>query len=620
MSANILQSYLIKLGTSVDRKGLDGFVGAVTSGISTLAKFGAATVGAFGGVQAWIMKLASSEDAVGDFAERVGVSVENIKRLGYVATLSGSSTGAMQNALENLSSMAGRAAMGMEGAERIFKDIGLNIRNSNGDIKSATELLDGLGQVLAGMDRNSQIAALDRLGIDRSLLQALTTDVSGLKAEFNSLADAAGVDFEKTKNAASVLSNEIDRTTTFIGLAAQVLGTDLMGETAELLRRLREWIREHAAEIRGFIGTAVKVIRAGAIVVGTILTRVGEGLAFLHEKTEGLSTAFAALVGIVALLGWPVALVAAGIAAVALLVDDLMTDLEGGKTLFDWSPWLDDIRAAGQWLEELAGKAKEELLVSLQEVRDWLDRIAESLGFKNLDSAIQTVIESLPGIVRELGNLVAYLGGSAWAIVKGAFSQVGDAIEALIIIIKNLSLFVINILTGDFSAAFKNIEGIVGAFVKYFGATFGRIGDLVGGFLGTIGDAIDKAKELLGLGGDESEAKEHAKAQKLSAAKKKLLPNDNAPRGLLNVSPPVPERAVWADMFKTPPVPSMGVMQDHRNAQGREAGKVELNQTNHIEITGMQNAQEIGQEVARSLNKVNRDTGDEYRYLVGAMG
>ncbi len=409
----------------------------------------------------------------------------------------------------------------------------------------------------------------------------------------------------------------MDKTVTFLKFAEEAIGTDLMGEAAGMLRGFRGWIRENSADIKEFIGTTVRVIKAGATVVGTILTRVGEGLAFLHEKTEGISTAFAA---VMAFIGAPAALIAAGIAAIFLVVDDLMTALEGGKTLFDWSPWLDHIRAAGKWLDELAGKAKEELLSSLKDVLNWLDRIAESLGFKNLDSAIQTVIESLPGIVRELGNLVAYLGGSAWAIVKGAFSQVGDAIEALIIIIKNLSLFVINILTGDFSAAFKNIEGIVGAFVKYFGATFGRIGDLVGGFLGTIGDAIDKAKELLGLGGDESEAKEHAKAQKLSDAKKKLLPNDNAPRSLLNVSPPVPERAVWADMFKTPPVPSMGVMQDHRNAQGREAGKVELNQTNHIEITGMQNAQEIGQEVARSLNKVNRDTGDEYRYLVGAMG
>ncbi len=260
MSANILQSYLIKLGTSVDRKGLDGFVGAVTSGISTVAKFGAAAA-AFASVHAGMMKLASSEDALNDLSERVGVSVENIERLGYVATLSGSSTGALQNALENLSGMAGRAAMGMEGAERIFGDIGLNIRNSSGSIKSATELFEDLKKALAGMDRNSQIAALDRLRIDRSLLQSLTTDASGLKAEFDEMAKATGVDFEKTAKAASDLNDEVDKTGTFIRLTTKVFGADLMGQTTDMLRRFRGWIRDNGEDTLfycdpPYIGTA----------------------------------------------------------------------------------------------------------------------------------------------------------------------------------------------------------------------------------------------------------------------------------------------------------------------------------------------------------------------------
>ncbi len=621
MSANILQSYLIKLGTSVDRKGLDSFVGAVTSGISTVAKFGAAAVGAFGFVQAGIMKLASSESALNDMSERIDVSVESIERLGYVASQSGSSSGALQAALEGLSSKAGQAAMGMAGAGKAFADIGLNIRDSSGNIKSATVLFEDLGAALSGKDRNHQLAALDRLGIDRSLLKSMTTDVSGLKDEFDGLAKATGVDFAKTAKAASELTDEMGKTSTFIRLTSKVLGADLMGDTAKLLRRLRGWIVENSSGIQKSIGTAVKVINSGGILIGRTLQRIGEAITFLHKKTDGLSTAFFALSGIVALLGWPVSLIAAGIAAVVLVVDDLMTALEGGKTFFDWSPWLDDIRAAGRWLDDLAGKAKNELLIALKDVQNWLDRVAQAVGFQNLNDTIQIIVGALPGMMGDLGKLVAYLAGGAWEVVKGAFGAVGDAIEAVIVILKELSQFVVNVLTGDFSAAFENIKGIVGAFDGFMDKTFGRIKELVGGVLGVIGDTIGKVGELLGLSESAEEKDMAARERAADVEMETSLTPTYSPISPDSLITPAPAQytAVGPHMLKTRPDLPPGSNPAFAAMREREASKVEITQTNSIEIKGMNNAQEIGDKVAQALGKVNRDISDEYRYSVGNM-
>lgn len=60
------------------------------------------------------------------------------------------------------------------------------------------------------MDKGQQQAVLERLGIDRTMLKMLTTDVSALSGEYDKMMEAAGFSFdEAVKNAGELEDAQI---------------------------------------------------------------------------------------------------------------------------------------------------------------------------------------------------------------------------------------------------------------------------------------------------------------------------------------------------------------------------------------------------------------------------
>lgn len=498
-TANVLQSYLIKLGVAVDRRGLDGFVGSVHSALSGMAKMGSAAVGAFGLVQVGVMKLAESEAALNDLSERVGATVEEVERFGYVASQSGSSAQALQSSMEGLSRMAGNAATGMAGAVKVFDTLRISATDSSGAVKDTTLLMEEIGQAISGWDKHSQRSILERLGIDPTLIKTLTTSTSELRAEFDDMAAAAGVDFGRTSKAASELMDEMGKTSTFSKLLGKTLGTGLMEDLTKGLRWGRQKIRENIGSIQGSVEVVVKVLRSGTVLVGRFFERLMEGFTWLHNATSGVSTVLLAIGAILLKVSAPVLAIGAALAGAFLLVDDLLTALEGGKTLLDWSPWLGHIRDIGARLDGLGQFVKGEFNSGLSDLLNWLDKLAASLGFVNLGDSIQEVKKALPDVITYLAIIVSYLGGGAWKIVKGAFGTLGDAVLLVLNILRDLGNFIENVLTGNFSAAFGDIESIVTKFDGFMDKTFGRIKSLVLGVVDGIKDAAGAVGRFLGI-------------------------------------------------------------------------------------------------------------------------
>lgn len=353
-SANILQSYLIKLGVSVDKRGLEGFVNTVTKALSGMAKMGAAAVGAFGVVQAGVTKLASSEAELNYLSRRLDMTVESIERLGYVASQSDSSAQAMQASLEGLRRTAGNAASGMARAQRVFEDINVSITDTNGNIKGTEQLFKDVGAALAGMDRGQQASILQRLGMDKTVLRTLIENTQELQEEFDKMAQASGVDFKRAAEAGNELMDELGKMGEFTRLTTKALGTGLMEEFRDGVRRTRKWIVENIDLVKGAVESAVKVIKIGASISGRAVKRFGQTLVWLHEKTSGLSTVLLGLAAVMTLISSPVLIAAGLISGLFLVIDDLWTALEDGKTYFDWSPWLEDIRAIGEGIKDAA--------------------------------------------------------------------------------------------------------------------------------------------------------------------------------------------------------------------------------------------------------------------------
>jgi glycerol-3-phosphate dehydrogenase (NAD(P)+) len=82
--------------------------------------------------------------------------------------------GALKNVYAIIAGMA--AAMGMGEGVKVFQQLGISLKDSNGAIKSTGSLLQEVGDQIRDLDRAQQVAILQKLGIDPTMVGALTGD------------------------------------------------------------------------------------------------------------------------------------------------------------------------------------------------------------------------------------------------------------------------------------------------------------------------------------------------------------------------------------------------------------------------------------------------------------
>jgi len=85
---------------------------------------------------------ADTTGAIGDLAQQTGASRERIQELGYAAQLSGSSAEALGGALQKMNLAVGNATKGSKELQDMFAGLQINLKNSNGTLKTTDELFD----------------------------------------------------------------------------------------------------------------------------------------------------------------------------------------------------------------------------------------------------------------------------------------------------------------------------------------------------------------------------------------------------------------------------------------------------------------------------------------------
>lgn len=96
---------------------------------------------------------ANRADDLAKTAQRIGIAVDELSRLQYMADLSGVSMGGLQSAVQRMS----RA---MVDAEDKFAEVGIAVRDADGNMRGARDVMTDLADVLASMPDGAQKTAL----------------------------------------------------------------------------------------------------------------------------------------------------------------------------------------------------------------------------------------------------------------------------------------------------------------------------------------------------------------------------------------------------------------------------------------------------------------------------
>lgn len=348
MSGAVIKEFLVGLGFQVDEAGLKKFDDGIKSASLKVAAFGAASVAAAGAVVAFVGSVANKLDAVGDTADRIGTTADELMRLQYVATLSGSSAEAAASAMENLGRIAGEASQGIGRGAKVFADLGLSAKDASGNLKPTTQLLAEVGDKIKDLSRQEQVAVLSKLGIDPSMIGAITGGMQELAAEFDALYKAAGVDLNDAAEASGAFNDALDRLSMTFDAVKTAVAVKFMPQIARGIDTVRQFLVQNLPKIIGAVQPIFALILRIAEAFITLAARIGSGIATIlgwfvkmNDATDGwagyLLAAAAAWQWLnLSFLKTPLGMLLALAAVVALLIDDFLTFKEGGDSLIDW--------------------------------------------------------------------------------------------------------------------------------------------------------------------------------------------------------------------------------------------------------------------------------------------
>jgi len=343
-----IQEFLVGLGFKVDQSSFKQFNSGVKSASKRIAGLGATVTAVKGLVSKFIEKTASDFNQIQLLSERVNTTAESISRLGFVASVTGSSVEAVRSSLDRFNRTAGEAALGIGRGALAFREIGISARDSNGQLKDTSTLMADVGKKIKGFTAQKQVAVLERLGIDPTLVKALTSDVSDLNDEFNKTFSSVGIDINKAGKQSEAFIDSVTRIKFAFSTVLGAISLKFMPQVKADIDALRKFMLDNGPKIVNAISPIVdQVLRISSVFV-LVVQKIGflSGIIIkwfnkLNEVTHGWAGGILAAAAAwkflnLKFLASPLGIILSMIAAVGLLIDDFVTFKNGGESLIDW--------------------------------------------------------------------------------------------------------------------------------------------------------------------------------------------------------------------------------------------------------------------------------------------
>ncbi len=449
----IVNELITKFGFIGNLAPQETFNANLKASIGLLASMGAAIVGSAAGIAGWVTSVSDSVDQLVQFSRETGVAIETIQTLGYAASVNGSSVESLQGSLAEMTKRVGEFVSTGEGeAKDVVGRLGLKFKDLNGHVKSSDVIFRDLADKLHGMSQAEKFSVLDKMGIDRSMVQLLSMTGAEI-ASLQNKAEALGI---VTQDQANQFADYNDSLTTlgkgFEGIKFQVavgfvpVLKDLVDGFTDFLIANKDLIKNGLAHLGEIIFSVMGMIRRFL----PIVTAITIAFAAWWLITGGLATVMGVLLS-------PVVLVTAAILGVILVIDDLLTAMEGGQSVI-------------------------------------ADFFRDNWG-----------IDIVPGLLA----------------IKDAILVVVDfIIDSFMVGIKNIKLMFTalwKLLTGDFKGAWTDVLKIFensielmkkpfNAFIDWAKNLFAGLGDYIGNVItNAASNAWNATKSFFGLGDDEQQ-------------------------------------------------------------------------------------------------------------------
>lgn len=210
------------------------FPGLVGIGISVTA----ATAALVGFTKA----AADYGDQLSKASQRSGVAVEELSKLQFAAELSGSSAESLSKGMAYLNDILASAASGGQASAEVFEKNHIAIRNADGSMRNASEVMGDLADLFSVMPDGAQKTAIaieffgKKMGVD--LIPLLNSGKAGMKALGDEAERLGLVISTEQAKAAEQFNDNLDRLAKMSKAAGMAIGNSLIPPLNDFLNKL----------------------------------------------------------------------------------------------------------------------------------------------------------------------------------------------------------------------------------------------------------------------------------------------------------------------------------------------------------------------------------------------
>lgn len=470
--SSTLSELVAKLKIDVDDKQLNSFVAGFGPLIGKLKDVagGIAAAFAINSVKDFIVEQAHLAGEVDDVASRLGVARDALEQWRYIVTLTDGDLASADNSLKFFNKNLGEASLNGGEFASIFSSLGVQIKDSNGHLRSQSELLPEVAEAFKNMPDHATRTALGMKIFGKSavgILPTLKLGKEGLLALQTEFEDLGGGFDEEFMSASSDAEDNLQRFNTTVASAKGQLAKVLLPSFDFVVKKLilfGKWVNKTIKTTTVFksIVRALGLFMGGAMVyrVLVLINTFSRFLSVLKLVQSGILSAFR-----------PMVLWAAAAVALYLIFDDLYALMNGNNSLL--GEYLDKTQGVGS-----AAKMAEVLRGAWSQVKDAFVQIGPSLSsiFQTMQNLLPYAIDGfiflakiVASLVISFGAFVSTLSQMGQAIKTGDFKGIKNTIGTAIDQIAGKNVSSIDLATGAVST--KSVGGIFGASVATPGAS-----------------------------------------------------------------------------------------------------------------------------------------------------
>ena len=261
--------------------------GRAVGGLVAIAKAATfALVGLTAAFGALVARQSAVIDRIGKVAKTTGIAAETLQRFSFAAELAGVSTDQAQVALRRFSRRLGEAQKGTGELAPTLKRLGIDLRDSSGEFKSAEDVLFDLADAIANTEGSSERLAIAFKAFDSEgaeLVSVLANGSDAMRALFDEADSLGAVLSGSAIRGVEQFNDEFNKLQTLItGISNQFVAA-LAPALQEVTKDLVKFLKETAAVNGGFenlgiflknefLDIVIKITAAVGAILNTIIS------------------------------------------------------------------------------------------------------------------------------------------------------------------------------------------------------------------------------------------------------------------------------------------------------------------------------------------------------------